>query len=447
MPGLEMLLSLGLPLLAGSIGFSTAVARRRQFLAQWQNLLAKHGLVPLEASSFWIPRLRATAQAGVMEVRVEQVRKRGLFLQVRVPGLLADSGLRLRRQALIQWPGREIDIGDGRFDQTFLVEGETGKVAALLDAKTRHLLLQVNETVEPEIRHGVLRVKVTDRTLPGLLSLLLELGQRFTQAPEIARRLTDNAREDSKPGVRLRNLLLLSREHQGSALTAETLRAACRDESPEIRLRAALELGADGYETLVALAEGEDGDTWRAQAVAALGRQLPWERTQALLHQALRRHHTETARACVGVLGQCQAAGVAGLVEVLEGEQDEIAAAAAVALGETGEETAEPPLIRALRHGSPDVRLAAAKALGRVGSVAAVLPLQEAAEEDRDLRRTVGQAIAEIQSRLQGAAPGQLSLAQTEAGQLSLAGDEAGQLSLAPHPAGELPLPPERQRA
>jgi hypothetical protein len=57
------------------------------------------------------------------------------------------------------------------------------------------------------------------------------------------------------------------------------------------------------------------------------------------------------------------------------------------------------------------------------------------------------EAVAEIQARLEGAAPGRLSLAATEAGQLSLATDPAGQLSIAPHAAagqGQVPLPREK---
>ena len=87
--------------------------------------------------------------------------------------------------------------------------------------------------------------------------------------------------------------------------------------------------------------------------------------------------------------------------------------------------------------------MAAASALGRVGSSAAVLPLKEAAESfshDPELRRATRQAIAGIQSRVQGASPGQLSLAGAEAGQLSLAEAEAGQLSLAADPAGQVSL-------
>ena len=70
-------------------------------------------------------------------------------------------------------------------------------------------------------------------------------------------------------------------------------------------------------------------------------------------------------------------------------------------------------------------------------------PLKEAAERswiDLGLRAAARQAIAEIQSRLEGASPGQLSLTEAEAGQLSLARDEAGQLSLSQkEPQEELP--------
>ena len=123
--------------------------------------------------------------------------------------------------------------------------------------------------------------------------------------------------------------------------------------------------------------------------------------------------------------------------------EGELAADAAQALGETGSPAAEPSLIPALQREEDGLRVAAANALGRVGSAAAVLPLKEAAERswlDRDLRRATRQAIAEIQSRLQGASPGQLSLAGAEAGQLSLAQADAGQLSLSTDSAGQLSL-------
>ena len=104
----------------------------------------------------------------------------------------------------------------------------------------------------------------------------------------------------------------------------------------------------------------------------------------------------------------------------------------------------EPALILALQREPMGLQVAAANALARVGSPAAVLPLKEAAESfhfAQDLRKAARQAIAAIQSRLPGASPGQLSMAEVETGQLSLA-PEAGQLSFATDPAGQLSLAP-----
>jgi hypothetical protein len=82
------------------------------------------------------------------------------------------------------------------------------------------------------------------------------------------------------------------------------------------------------------------------------------------------------------------------------------------------------------------VRVAAARALGQVGTIAAVLPLKEREAQDRAVRAAARQAIAEIQSRARGAAPGQLSLAGGESGRLSLASGEEGRLSLTPSTRG-----------
>jgi HEAT repeat protein len=227
-------------------------------------------------------------------------------------------------------------------------------------------------------------------------------------------------------------------------MVLEALRNACSDPSPQIRLRAAKELGAEGRGILIELAEGLADDEMSAQAVSALGSELPSERTIDLLVHALRRRLLQTARACVEVLGRTGPAAVDTLAKVIAREKGELSVAAAAALGETGSASAEPPLILALQREQADLQVAAASALGRVGSSAAVLPLKEAAERfsrDPDLRRATRQAIAEIQSRVQGASPGQLSLAGGEAGQLSLAEAEAGQLSLAGDPAGQLSFP------
>jgi HEAT repeat protein len=199
-------------------------------------------------------------------------------------------------------------------------------------------------------------------------------------------------------------------------------------------------LGAEGRDVLIELAEGKVDDASSAQAVSSLGRELPFERTEALLTNSLRGGRSKTALSCLQVLGKWGDAAVEVLAWTLANQEGDLAVATAEALGTTGSTAAEPALILALHREAADVRLAAAQALGSVGSAAAILPLKEAAGRsiDPDLRGAIRQAIAEIQARLPGASPGQLSLAGTEAGQLSLAQAEAGQLSLAQAEAGQL---------
>jgi hypothetical protein len=69
--------------------------------------------------------------------------------------------------------------------------------------------------------------------------------------------------------------------------------------------------------------------------------------------------------------------------------------------------------------------------------------LRALGDERADVRRAARQSIAEIHSRLQGASPGQLSLAGAELGKLSLAETEAGRLSLADDADGQLSIPAE----
>jgi HEAT repeat protein len=113
----------------------------------------------------------------------------------------------------------------------------------------------------------------------------------------------------------------------------------------------------------------------------------------------------------------------------------DLAATAARALGASRTAAAEPPLLVALQASDSDVQLAAAEALGRVGTAAAVMPLKDLAERGWSpaLRKAARESIAEIQSRLSGASPGQLSIADGEAGQLSLAdADPRGRVTIIP---------------
>ncbi len=431
-----------LPVALGGVSVWLGLVQRRQRVRAWQDAAAGCGL-QVVGSPGWS---QLSARAGPVSVKIETCGDKGKYTRIIAwaPGPPDFHSVSIHREPLVRF-SREIEVGDQAFDSTFFIEGPARLVLALLDAKMRRLLLRVNAESRLAISNGTLRAEhMADRKVVHVLPLLVETGQRFAQPLDVMRCLAESAHHDPETGVRLQILLLLIRELPGNSWTLEALHTACSDPSPEIRLLAAKNLGAEGRGVLLDLAESLVDDAVSAKAVSALDRELPLERTRAILTGALRRRHIQTAHVCLEALGRSDgAADIELLAKVMALEQGELAAAAALALGATGSPAAEPSLIPALQREQADLRISAADALGRVGSAAAVLPLKEAAESfwlDLDLRRAAHQAIAEIQSRLQGASPGQLSLAGSDAGQLSLAQDEAGQLSLATDPAGQLSL-------
>jgi HEAT repeat protein len=273
-----------------------------------------------------------------------------------------------------------------------------------------------------------------DRLLGNMLGLMLHVARHFERPRDVVRRLAENARVDPLPEVRLQNLLTLIREYPEEPATEETLLAACSDTSNWIRVRAATALGGRGRPTLLEIAALDPpDDAATPQAIAVLGRALAPERVREILGRALRNRQQGTARACLAALGQSGGGDIVGLMaKVMSVERGDLAVAAADALASTSSPAAEGPLLAALERDVPELRVAAARGLGRVGTAAAVVPLKEAEAQakEADFSRAVRQAIAEIQSRLPGASPGQLSIASGESGTLSLVEDERGRLSL-----------------
>lgn len=336
----------------------------------------------------------------------------------------------------------DFELGDRSFDDAFSIGGQTRMVCLLLDVKTRRLMVKLNADCRLEMDGGEIKTEVADARLLQVLPLLLELGHRFAQPMDDAQRLAENALHDPEAAVRRCNLTVLVRSCSRDTAMEETLRKACSDRNPENRLRAAMELGSQDKDLLVReLAAGMADDALSAQAAARWREDLPFEAMTNLLTVSLRRRRTKTAYACVVALGRWGKAAVEPLAKVVATEEGELAVTAVRVLSRIGT-PAEAPLIAALKREMTDLRFPAASALASVGTAAAILPLREAAERPAspDVRQTIDQAIAEIQSRLPGASPGQLSLAQTEAGQLSLADAKAGQLSLATDPAGQVSL-------
>jgi HEAT repeat protein len=443
---LPFFIALNAGILAGANALGNIELRRR--LRRWGDVAESCGFSVSPASKPRPKKMRLEATAGALAMELQPA-PHGVRVVLAIPGPPGFAGVRIRREVPHRTPGsvREIEVGDGLFDRTFLIEGPTRIVALLLTAEARRQLVSLNaESLRLVLAGGELLVEVSEWKLPQILALLLDLGRRLAEPVDAAQRLAENVQQDPEAGARLHNLILLARELPGDPRTVDVLRRAASDASLHVRLRAAIELGAEGRAALAEIAEGLEDDTCSAAALSALGCELPLDRTQGILVHALCQRRLQTARACLEELGRGGgAAAVETLAKVLAREHGELAAAAALALGAAGATAAEPPLLHALRRDPAELRVAAASALARAGSSSAVLPLKEAAARfpgDGALQKAARQAIAEIQSRVQGASPGQLSLSADEAGQLSLAQAEAGELSLAPNTGGELSLPP-----
>ena len=306
----------------------------------------------------------------------------------------------------------DVETGHLGFDRQIYVQANTNHVRALLDASTRDSMLELLRGPlrgggELVVDGGELRVVVPAggyALLADAVPFITRVAQRLAARIDVASELAKSARTDSVSGVRLMCLRTLLREHANHA--NPVLRDAVGDKDAEVRLEAATALGPDGVPVLQALvADASVEDAVGARAAEALGDGMPADVARATLRQELAasssRHRLATACACASALG-------------LRGEPQD-----------------EDLLLQALPEGrDEELRLAAARALGAVGSVRAVPSLADMDSSDSAaLRRAGREAIAAIQSRLQGATPGQLSLGTVESGQVALADDVAGRLS------------------
>jgi HEAT repeat protein len=446
--------------------FAHAAARTRG--EAWRRAAQAAGVTDLVSTDLLGIETGVTGKVGMLRVTLERYQRgrheRGT--RIVIDGLGHPSyEFALRKEGVGSaiekaFGEREIEVGDDEFDRRVYIHGSPRIVHAVLDGETRPLVGDLIEGRIPTgesssvkarvaVSDGALRAEIRERgfrpggeRLPEALVTLLKAALGLVHPDDVPARLAEHVRKDPLPQVRLSNLLTLTREYPDYDVTKEALRTACDDADPEVRLRAAVALGEEGRDVLLGLASSTDvGDARSARAVSALGEHLELQAAEGILREALQSDRRATARAAVLALGRIGGGEVVGpLAEALDDDSDDVFVAAAEALGATGSPAAEAPLIVALDREGPSVWPAVAEALGKVGTAAAVAPLREMAGRfpfDLGLRRASRQAIAEIQSRLTGARPGQLALADGESGQLSLAEESPqGQVSLVGHSEG-----------
>lgn len=336
---------------------------------------------------------------------------------------------------------RDIRTGDRVFDREVAVHGEPEVLVATLDEPTRAAVRQALEagvTVEGGRIECELSPAVPDpRTLVRTGHELLGLARRLATPHNVPGKLAANAGRDPEPAVRRRNLEVLFESFADRPETATAAHRALEDVDPDVRLLAGRFLGFEGHPTLLALAAGSGvPEPTAVAALDALGGAPSIEQLAAVLDRTAAAGRFLVARVAAAALGRCHARRVGtAIVAHLTSPDAALAAAVATAMGASGDPSCATPLAVALGSPAGDVRVAAAEALAAVGSVDSVVPLRQAVGEhplDLGLRRAALGAIAAIQARLTGAAPGQLDLADDAAGALALAGPQAGEVTLVP---------------
>lgn len=386
-------------------------------------------------------RLQAAEAAGLVAIRGERtVAGRSGDLEVSLgdrpgaPGTLVEirgllSGLWLQAEGLEsafqkRMGAIEMETGDEEFDAALFVRSHGWHVHALLDADLRRRILRAfagrlrdDSRWAPappaldrlRIEGGTLAAELRDTSAPGTdalevsLSGLLDLARRLQDERATVEALARNAASDPVAGVRLQCLRALVREHLRDDAIDAVLAGAADDESQDVRLEAAIARGPDGRPALQALAdEGWTDDAIAARALQALGPHVPPDRLRSVLEHALDAGKHATAATCLK------------------------------ALGRSGPE-AVPLLWRSVTHARPEIARAAVEALAVAGTADDVPRLRELeANGTRALASAARHAVAAIQSRLAGASPGQLALAEGPDGRVSLADDARGRVALEP---------------
>jgi HEAT repeat protein len=404
---------------------------------------------------------RLTGRWGGLSVRLEGYHKSQRGTRIVISGFRQRAqDLSFRREGLGTRLDKaigssEITLGDPVFDQAVYLQGSPELARALFDATTRRLVRRLVQGEYTVSSYRPFQISTRTALLDGELRIELETGplgqnatylwvilpeallvaERLVQPEDLGARLAENLRDEPMAEVRLKLLQTLLERHRRHPSMKDALLGLLKDESTEVRVQSALALGVDGWPTLLEIASNDASDDRLAdRSIRGLGTHLSTAQAREILMRALRLRRTATARACLASLGLRQDPEVTALLaRVLALDSGEVAATAARALVSSAGPAAEAALLSSFGGHDVAVLTAVAEGLGRVGTAAAVMPLREAADRvaDDGFRRTARQAVAAIQGRLTGAAPGQLSLAAGQSGQVTMVDEARGELSLA----------------
>lgn len=324
--------------------------------------------------------------------------------------------------------GPDVETGDEFFDHTVLLRGSESRLLAILDRRTRQLVLAAvtqGTTVSDGRVSAVVQGEIADSVrliLPSreLTTLAHAISERASQP--VAALLRENAMGDSIPSVRRRNLERLVEQFPEHPETRVALEAASVDADPSVRLFAAARLtgGASTEALSYLVSDPHLEDSVRVDALQQLLAARTGARTLVVIERALADRSAAIRAIAISAIGKARRTTSVGTLLALAAKATDPAEQLALceAFWRLRDPAAEGVLLRLLEIGGTSVRTAAARALGRTGGVGAVEPLRGVQGLFAgELGQAAGEAVTAIQARLRNASEGQLSVSDAPDGQ------------------------------
>ncbi|MEM7516034.1 MAG: HEAT repeat domain-containing protein [Planctomycetota bacterium] len=335
-----------------------------------------------------------------------------------------------------------LSIGDERFDEEVLLEGDRSFALALLRPDVRASLLHLIIGQGGSVSDGWIRTQVERRSLVvEMVPLLIELAGQLRQPEltDLAPQVREVATSDDTPSVRRVALLELCDVLYGSDEAIKAARALRHEPDPELRREAAFvllhsagEYRGQGVEMVKELLLMPNVPEEERLSTFSSFSTLIWRTdSEAMLPvlEAVLEAPTSSVALRQAVIHMCQRIRALELLLRFAVDSEAEWLQVIEALSEIEDPGAQPRLLEGLDQGERRVRIAALKALRKLGDVDAIPALAVAREgtEDRKLLRAIDKALIAIQHRTGVFQSGELSVVQTEPLEGALSQTEASE--------------------
>jgi len=319
--------------------------------------------------------------------------------------------------------GFDFLIGDDRFDTKINARGNEVACRAVLDADARAAALNAFSMLQKlRIEDGVALWRFDGplyavESLETALDRMIPAVKGFVLASADVGRIAEHVATDPSAGVRLRCLELLVRTFPNRAETAAAIRSGFADTDGEVKLVAASRLGEEGWAVILESTGAAQPEPVRERAIREIGRQFPFEQAMPILRRAIADPMVNVRIAAIETLAEHHPEELVK-VAVRSGAPFEVQQALLAAASKVGAK-AELVLLALAERGDDAIRFDAIVSLASVGTVAAIPRLREIGVAA--LKNIIETTVAEIQARLEGAEPGQLTISEPKgAGALAL---------------------------